>query len=316
MLWPEKVQIVEVGPRDGLQSLARVIPTEVKSRMIEELVAAGLRRIEVTSFVRPDVVPQLADAEALVARLPPLAGVTYRALVPNARAARRAADAGMTEITALIMASETYNKLNQNMSIEQSLVAIDEIAQVARDARMHVVGAVGLALFCPYEGEIPRDRTLDIMGSLVQLGIDEAYVATSAGADGPRAVYELCSSIRECFPQMRLGVHLHDANGMAAANAVAAAQAGVTTFESSICGLGGGIRMPDGPQRFGNIATEDLVNLFSECGVDTGIEVAKLVEASYSIAHLLGVNPGSSASRGGTKRALVEQASSGYRAQG
>ena len=156
MRWPGRVEIVEVGPRDGLQSLAPVVPTELKLRIIDELISAGLRRIEVTSFARADVVPQLADAEALVARLPMLGDVRYRALVPNLYGARRAIDAGMQEVCVLMTASETYNRLNQNMTIAESMRVVDQVAELALASGVHVVAAVGLAIFCPYEGEIPR----------------------------------------------------------------------------------------------------------------------------------------------------------------
>jgi len=304
MQWPESVEIVEVGPRDGLQSIGRVLAGELKVRMIEELVAAGFTRIEVTAFSRPDVVPQHADAEWLVAGLPNAPGVTYRALVPNLRGAERAVACGMGEISVLVTASETYNRLNQNMTIEESLVAMEAIAEHATANGVHVVAAVGLALFCPFEGNIPSERTLGILRRCHEAGVSEAYLATSAGADGPRGVYELCTEVRERLPELRLGVHLHDTNGMALADALAAMQAGVSTFEGSICGLGGGIRLPEGHENYGNVATEDLVNLFTECNVGTGLDLSSVVECARTIAKMLDIPLSSRAATGGTKEDL------------
>jgi crotonobetainyl-CoA:carnitine CoA-transferase CaiB-like acyl-CoA transferase/isopropylmalate/homocitrate/citramalate synthase len=308
-MWlPESVEIVEVGPRDGLQSLRRLIPTEVKVQVIETLARAGLRRIEVTSFVRPDVVPQLADADALVRALPVIPACRYRALVANRRGALRAAEAHMSEVVALTMASEPYSRLNQQMSISDSLRALEDIVEVAEPASVHVVGAVGMALFCPYAGDIDPERALGIVRAMHELGIDELYVASSAGLDGPRRVYALCSEILARFPTMKLGVHLHNTNGMALANATAALQAGVRTFEGAICGLGGGIRLPNQMAVHGNVATEDLVNLFAELEVDSGIDLERLIDASGSISKLLDVEPVGFAVYGGSKAQVLRQA--------
>lgn len=285
---PEQASIVEVGPRDGLQSLPDVHPVEVRLAMIEALVQAGLRRIEVTSFVRDEVVPQLAGAEALVARLPQREGCTYRALVANRRGAERAAEAGLQEVLGLTTASPTYTRKNQNMTLEENLAAVSAIAAVARDARMRLVVTIGLALFCPYEGEIPEERVLGMVERIRGEGVDEIVVSTSAGLDGPRRVHGLCARLLDRWPDMRLGVHLHDANGMAMVNALAALEAGATVLESSICGLGGGIRMPTGFPPNGNVATEDLTGLLAELGVDTGVDPAAVLVAGRTVEALVG----------------------------
>jgi hydroxymethylglutaryl-CoA lyase len=303
---PERVAIVDVAPRDGLQSLAATYSLETKLALLDLLTAAGLRTIEATAFVRPDVVPQLADADELLRSAPRVPGCALRALVPNRRGAERAIAAGADELLALTTASETYSRLNANMSVEESLDAASEVLAVARDAGVPVVVALGLALYCPYEGEIPEARVLRMLDRLAADGAEEVYVATSSGLDGPRDVYTLCSRIRERWPSLRLGLHLHNTNGMALANALAGAQAGVTVFEGAVCGIGGGLRMPGGPAGYGNVATEDLVNLFAELGVDTGLEVDAVVEAARRSAELLRLDETwSYAACGGTKTGRV-----------
>jgi len=285
---PEKASIVEVGPRDGLQSLPDVHSVDARLAMIEALVQAGLRRIEVTSFVRDDIVPQLARAEELVARLPRREGCTYRALVANRRGAERAAAAGLQEVLGLTTASSAYTRKNQNMTTEENLAAMSAIAAVARDAGMRFVVTVGLALFCPYEGEIPEERVFGMVERIRAEGVKEVVVSTSAGLDGPRRMYGLCARLLDRWSEMTLGVHLHDANGMALANALAALQAGATVLESSICGMGGGIRMPTGYPTNGNVATEDLAAFLAELGIDTGVDPAAVLEAGRAVEALLG----------------------------
>jgi hydroxymethylglutaryl-CoA lyase len=299
--FPGEVEIVDVTLRDGLQSLPDVYPTRIKMEILHRLLAVGLKRIEVTSFVRPDVVPQLADAEAVVSELPSGDGYRFRALVANRRGMERAVASGIGEVLALVTASETYNQKNQNVSIERNLELIEEIASIAGEHGAHLVVAVGMAMFCPYEGEIPGDRVVRIVSSLNAAGVHEYYIATSAGLDGPRRVYDLSRRLIEEFPSMQLGLHLHNTNGMALANALAALEAGVRTFEGALCGIGGGIRLPEGSGNHGNVALEDLVNMFEEMGVATGIDLDAAVRASKDVANLLGVPVASYATTGGTK---------------
>lgn len=308
MRLPERVTVVEVGPRDGLQSLPEPRPLEAKLELIGLLARAGLPKIEVTGFVRPDVVPQLADADELLARLERVEGCVYRALVPNRRGAERAVAAGVDEMLGLITASDTYNLKNSRMTVAQNLDAVGEIAGVARDAGIHLVVAIGIAMFCPYEGDVPVERVLGMVERMRGDGVEEFYVATSVGLDGPRAVHDLCAAILDRWPGTALGVHLHDTNGMALANALAAADAGVTVFEGSICGIGGGIRMPYGMPHYGNVATEDLVHMFRECGVETGVDLGRLLDAARRVRDLLGLRDvRSHALAGGTKEDVLER---------
>lgn len=306
--FPTAVTLVEVGPRDGLQSLTEIYPADVKARMVEILADAGLQKIEVTGFVRPSYIPQLADGEEVFKRISRKPGVVYRALCPNRRGAERAAGAGVDEILGLITASESYNRKNSNMTVDENLAEAAAMAKVAQDAGIPMVMAIGVCMFCPYEGELPESRIIELIEQLRASGIDEFYLATSVGLDGPRKVHRTFSLIREHWPELPLGIHLHNTNGMALANALAAMDAGATRFEGSICGIGGGIRMPYGMAHYGNVSTEDLAHMFFEMGIDTGVDVERLVAAGREVQELLGLETTFSyASAGGTKQTVLDQ---------
>ena len=305
---PSRVEIVEVGPRDGLQSLTRRYSTETKITMIEALAGAGISRIEATSFMRPEVVPQLADAEAVWAGLQPGGTSAYRALVANRRGMERALAAGAEEVVLLATASERYVKLNQNTSVEGNLSALQQAVEAASGSSMRLVGAIAMSIFCAYEGPVETARTLEIVRRYAEMGVTELSLATSTGVEGPAEVYRLVSAVLDAFPATKVGVHLHNANGMALANAMAAMQAGATALESSIGGIGGGIRLPGGEQDHGNVATEDLVQLCHELGVETGVSLPALIETSKEIEALLGIPFKSYAARGATKDGLMASA--------
>ena len=304
MKFADRVTLVEVAPRDGLQSLPDSYPTDVKVELIELLAETGVPKIEVTGFVHPKVIPQLADAEEVMARVRRFPGVVYRALVPNQRGAERAVAAGVDEVLGLITASDTYNRKNANMTVEENLVQAAGMAKVARDAGVPIVMAIGIAMFCPYEGDVPETHVLGLIDRMRAEGVEEFYVATSVGLDGPRKVHTLCSQILDRWPELTLGVHLHNTNGMALANAVAAMDAGVSVFEGSICGIGGGIRMPHGIAHFGNVSTEDLAHMFLEMGVETGVDLQGLIEAGHRARDLLGLETTFSYASQGARRRL------------
>ena len=290
------------------QSLERVYPVETKVAMVEMLANAGFPKIEVTGFVRPEIIPQLSDGEEVFARMKRVDGTTYRALVPNRRGAERAASAGADELLGLITASESYNLKNSNMTVDDNLDHIDQIAGIAREAGKRMVVAIGVCMFCPYEGELPESRVLEMVSRMRDSGIDEFYVATSTGLDGPEKVRRLTSQILDSWPDVTLGLHLHNTNGMALANALAAMHVGVSFFEGSICGIGGGIRMPYGMAHYGNVATEDLVNLCTELGVECGVELESALQASQGVSELLELETTFSyALQGGTKARVLEQ---------
>lgn len=297
---PSSVTITEVGPRDGLQSFPKEVSTDDKVAMINRLVDAGYRSLEVTSFVRPDVIPQMADAEEVMARIDRRDDVDHRALVPNRRGAERAVAAGVDTLVALLTVTESYSRKNQNRGVEELIAGTADILAYGREVGVPVDVAVGMAFFDPYEGDTPPERVEWVVEQLVDAGAEAMYVATSVGMGNPVAVHDLCSRLLARWPQVELGIHLHNTNGMALANAVAAMDAGVRRFEGAICGIGGGIVMPHG-MSVGNVPSEDLVHMFSEMGVETGLDVDGVVAASRDVAEILGIEPLSHAARGGRK---------------
>lgn len=308
LAFPDRVSVVEVGPRDGLQSLPGTFSTDIKVELVELIAQTGLRKIEVTGMVRPDVIPQLADAENVLHRVKRDPGVVYRALCPNTKGAERAVDAGADEILGLITASETYNRKNSNMSVAENLDQAAHMRSVAGDAGVHMVMAIGVCMFCPYEGELPGARVVELIERMHGDGIDEFCLATSVGLDGPRKVHETFSQVKDRWPELPIGIHLHNTNGMALANALAAMDAGATVFEGSICGIGGGIRMPHGMAHYGNVATDDLVHMFLEMGVETGVDLSRLLAAGDEARRLLGLETTFSyALQGGTKDVVLQQ---------
>jgi hydroxymethylglutaryl-CoA lyase len=305
---PEKVRVVEVGPRDGLQSQERHYSTETKLELIDILASAGFATIEVTGLVRPDVIPQLADGAELLARIDKRPGVTYRVLVPNVKGALRAVETPADELLGLIVASDTYSRKNSRMTVDENLEQLVQMAAISRDSGIPMVVAIGCAMFCPYEGDTPPERVLGIVERLWDEGVRSCYVAVSVGLDNPRDAHDLCARLKDRWPELVLGIHLHNTNGMALATALAAAQAGAEFFEGSICGIGGGIRMPYGMAPYGNVATEDLVHMFNECGVDTGQDTLTVVDAARRVRDLLELEETHSyALQGAIKQVVLEQ---------
>lgn len=302
---PDSAEVFEVGLRDGLQSLPGVVPTEVKLEILEALLDVGFTRVEVTGFARPDVLPQLADASELLARAPRRPGVVLRALAPNLRGAQRAADAGADAILGVLCCSETYSRRNQCMTVDESLGDILRIRELADREGIALTVALGLAFFCPYEGETPVAQVLRLVRALRDDGIESLYLATSAGMADPRHVAALCRAVLAEHPEAHLGLHLHDTNGMALANALAGLDAGAKSFEGSVSGIGGGIAMPEALPGCGNVAMEDLVAMFEQMGVATGVDVERLGGVGAAIAARLGVPSRSRLSRAGTKAAVL-----------
>lgn len=305
MLLPGTVTVVEVGPRDGLQSLSQIFETHEKVAMIERILATGVREIEATSFVHPKVVPQLADAESLLARLPRPSGVRYRGLVPNRQGAERAAAAGIDSILGLISASERYSIRNQNMTVEQALNALEEVAEVAHDAGIPLYPVVAMTFFSPWEGFIPSEQVMELLAQVMTLHPAGIGVATTMGMAGPGRVGRLCREIREEWPDLSLGIHLHNTNGMALACALSALEAGVSWLESSVCGIGGGVASPRISPHAGNVATEDLVSMLGDLGIDCGIDAEESVRAARDVAGMLGLEDTGFTARAGTPSEVV-----------
>jgi len=284
-LLPERVTIVEVGPRDGLQNERTPIPTNVKLNFISALAAAGLTQIEATSFVHPRAIPQLADAVDVARSLPAAPGVTFSALVPNDKGLDRAIEAGIRRIAVFTAASETFARKNINMSIDESLTTFAAVIQRARSAGMTVRGYVSTCFVCPFEGEVSGDAVLRVAGRLLELGADQIAISDTIGAAAPTDVHRLLSLLLPVIPRERVALHFHDTYGTAVANVVAGLEAGITTFDASAGGLGG---CPYAPGASGNLATEDLVYVLERMGIATGVSLQRLAAATQPIAAVLG----------------------------
>lgn len=303
----KRATVVEVGPRDGLQSLDKWIPTEQKVAMIDRLSEAGFAVIEATGFAHPRVIPNLRDAEEVMAGITRRPGTIYRALVPNAKGASRAADAGVDEMLGLLTVSETYCRKNQNMSVAEAVEQAALAFAIAARAGIRFVMAMGMSFFCPYEGRIPEARTLEVFGRLYDRGIRRFYLAGSVGMEDPRHVNTVFHLVRERWSDVEMGFHVHNVAGFGAANIVAALDGGATSIEGSICGLGGGIVLPTTMGSVGNLATEDIVHLLNEMGMETGIDTAKAIQAARDISDLLGIEAASYATRCGTRKEVLER---------
>jgi hydroxymethylglutaryl-CoA lyase len=282
---PDSVSIYEVSPRDGLQNEATPIPLAGKLELLQALIAAGLSRIELTSFVSPRWVPQLADAEELVkaASVPP--GVTVSALVPNAKGFERALRAGLKEIAVFMSASETHNRKNTNKSIADSLHTFAEVVKPAREAGLAVRAYVSTVWGCPYEGEVPVGRSLEIARELLELGCYQVSLGDTIGVGTPLQTKRIVQAFLSEIPAAQLALHLHDTRGTALCNALVGLELGIRDFDASVAGIGG---CPYAPGAAGNLATEDLLYMLDGLGVKTGVDLNLLIEAGKIAETVLG----------------------------
>jgi hydroxymethylglutaryl-CoA lyase len=274
---PKSVNIVEVGPRDGLQNEAEFVPTEQKIKLIELLSETGLERIEITSFVHPKTIPQLQDSEEVVKRIKNKPGAVYSTLVPNEKGLERALAAGVKEIALFVSASETHNQKNVRMSIVDSLKGFRNIAVKALAHGIRMRGYVVTAFGCPYEGRIATEKVEFIVEEYKNLGIHEIALGDTTGMANPVQVSRMVSRIHSRLEKTGFALHFHDTRGAALANILAALQEGVTVFDGSIGGLGG---CPYAPGASGNVATEDVVNMLQEMGIETGVDLQKLIDCA------------------------------------
>ena len=281
---PSRISVREVGPRDGLQN-EDPVPATAKIALIDQLATTGVSRIEAVSFVRAEAIPQMADADEVWAAVSKDPAIRYSALAPNLRGARRALDAGFTEVEAVVSASDTHNQKNVNRSTAQSLdeiaVMIDEAHQ--RGATLQVV--VATAWGCPYEGDVPVDRVLAVAGRAVADGADAISFGDTTGMATPGRVRDLVGSFRSRHPDVPLNLHFHNTRGTGLANVLAALELGVDDFDASVGGLGG---CPYAPGASGNIATEELVYMAEDMGVGTGIDLAAMIEAAAAAERIVG----------------------------
>jgi len=281
---PRQISVREVGPRDGLQN-EQPVPTQAKIELIDRLSTTGVERIEAVSFVRPDAIPQMADADAVWGGIERAAGVRYSALVPNLRGAIRALDRGLTEIEAVVSASDTHNRKNVNRSTAESLDDIAAVFALAHDRGASCQVIVSTAWGCPYEGDVPVERVVATASRAVADGADTISFGDTTGMATPTRVRALVGEFRSANPEVGLNLHFHNTRGTGLANVLAALELGVADFDASVGGLGG---CPYAPGATGNIATEELVHMVEDMGVDTGIDLDAMIEAAAAAERIIG----------------------------
>jgi isopropylmalate/homocitrate/citramalate synthase len=286
---PERVTVYEVGPRDGLQNEKESLPVDVRAEFVDRLTDAGLTAIEIGSFVSPRAIPQLADTDALYRLIHRRSGVRYPALVPNLRGLERALAAGVREIAVFTAASETFNRKNINAGVDESIERFRPVVTRAQQEKVRVRGYVSTAFGCPYEGDVAPEAVREVVHKLLELPVDEISIGDTIGVATPTDVYEVIEALYESgVTRDVLALHFHDTRGTALANVYAGLECGVTIYDASAGGLGG---CPYAPGASGNLATEDLLYLLEGIGVETGVTLAKVVEASQFIARAIGHRP-------------------------
>ena len=290
----ERVQIVEVGPRDGLQNEARSVPTQIKVGLIDKLAEAGLRRIEATAFVSPKWIPQMADHAEVLRGIQRRPGVVYSVLTPNLKGFEAAVAADAMEVAVFAAASETFSQKNINCSIAESISRFDPIFAAARDAGVRVRGYVSCVLECPYEGRVSPEKIGEVARSLFERGCYEISLGDTIGKGTPKQTIEMLQEVMRHVPAANLAGHFHDTYGQALVNVYASLQAGVRVFDSSVSGLGG---CPYAPGALGNVATEDLLYMLSGMGIDTGVDIQKLMAAGKFICEALEITTHSRVAR-------------------
>ncbi|MBF8674285.1 hydroxymethylglutaryl-CoA lyase [Pseudomonas fulva] len=294
MSLPEKVRLVEVGPRDGLQNEAQPIPVADKVRLVDDLTASGVAYIEVGSFVSPKWVPQMAGSAEVFASIDQRPGVTYAALAPNLRGFEDAVAAGVKEVAVFAAASEAFSQRNINCSISQSLERFEPIIEAARAQGIRVRGYVSCVLGCPYEGSVRAEQVLPVARALHQMGCYEVSLGDTIGTGTAGDVRRLFEVVAGHIPRAQLAGHFHDTYGQALANVYASLLEGISIFDSSVAGLGG---CPYAKGATGNVATEDVVYLLDGLGIETGIDLERLIEAGQRISTVLGKANGSRVAR-------------------
>jgi hydroxymethylglutaryl-CoA lyase len=298
---PRQISVREVGPRDGLQN-EDPVPTQAKIELIDRLSGTGVQRIEAVSFVRPAAIPQMADADAVWQGISRVPSVRYSALVPNLRGAARALDSGLTEIEAVVSASDTHNRKNVNRGTAESLDDIAQIIALAHDRGATCQVIISTAWGCPYEGDVPVERVVATASRALADGADNISFGDTTGMATPGRVQRLVGEFRSQHPAAELNLHFHNTRGTGLANTLAALQLGVADFDASVGGLGG---CPYAPGATGNIATEELVHMVEDMGVDTGIDLAALIDAAADAERIIGRQLPSQVLRAGPRSRVI-----------
>jgi hydroxymethylglutaryl-CoA lyase len=282
---PDRVSVYEVGPRDGLQNESAAVGTVQKLRLIEALVASGLERVEVTSFVSPRWIPQLADADELARSLPRATGAIYSALCPNEKGLQRALAAKIPEVAVFLSATETHNRRNIAKSIAQTLSLYRELVPAARSQGLRVRAYVSTTWGCPYEGEVDPQRALDLTRALIEMGCYQVSLGDTIGVGTPRQTQSILRRFLAELPAEQLALHMHDTRGQALANVLVGLEMGIRTFDAAIGGLGG---CPYAPGASGNLATEDLIYMLDRMGIESGVDAKQLWQAGRVAEGLVG----------------------------
>ena len=279
------IRIVEVSPRDGLQNEKKIISTDDKLALIQELVDAGYKDIEVTSLVRPSWIPQLADGDAVLRNLPRVNGVRFWALIPNRKGMERALNVGVRNVATFMSASQTHNRKNLNRTQEESLENIRIVTEMALDEGANVRAYLSTVFGCPYEGEVDIARSVEITKRLLDLGIGEISLGDTTGMGDPALVKRVLTAMKKAsIPMERLALHMHDTQGTGLANVLAGLQEGIRVFDGSTAGVGG---CPYAPGASGNVATEDMINMFEKMGYSTGVNLSKAAQVGQFLSTLL-----------------------------
>jgi len=302
---PQRIRVVEVGLRDGLQSVDATLPTAKKIEIVHALIESGVREIEAVSFAHPRLIPQLADAEKVMAAVPRGGGVFYRGLVPNLRGAERAADCGLDQMLLVVSADEETSVRNQRRTVAQMLDEIPLVAAVAAAAGSKFLVAVACSMFAPARGPVPPDECDRVIDAAVDAGAHGVYLAGTSGMEHPLEFAQNVRRVRSRYPELGLGVHLHNRNGFAIANAIAALTAGAQWLESSFAGLGGDPWFPGDVSVLGNAPTEDIVHLCDSLGIETGINLESYLRIVADIEVATGRSSTSYVTRGGTRDQLA-----------
>jgi hydroxymethylglutaryl-CoA lyase len=284
MNFPDKIKIREVSTRDGFQSWPEFVPTDIKIKILNAIKNAGVKVFETTAFVNPKAIPQMADA-AEVIKLAPHEGVKHGALVPNLKGAQNAVDAGTDQLNVVISASEAHNKANFNRTISESLSYLEPIFKLAQDSNVEVIGALAVAFGCPFSGKVEEKDVLRLIEAYVSYGCNTVALGDTTGMATPLRVKNLVGLIKDRFPEKEVLLHLHNNRGSAMANLYAGMEAGATFFDTALGGIGG---CPNVPQASGNLATEDVVCMLEDMGIETGINLDELLKAAHYLEEILG----------------------------